>query len=162
MADYTIHDLATATGRTSSVLWVQQPSATPSGYIDLKIDIDALLVPEQARLTTNETNIAENTIAIEALINAAVKSNFTNVASSFNTPIPGNSLIEYIFFKLVSGSPIVAVGTSLGAEDIVSSRAVTSFRSVQVMEYNSTLTPIYFTVTGGVVDISALSKLEIF
>ncbi len=77
-------------------------------------------------------------------------------ASAFTTNLNADTKLESIDFIYVSGTSIsVKVGTSALGNDIISGRTITSSKNSanSLSDYFPGATTLYFTITGGAVDI---------
>jgi hypothetical protein len=81
---------------------------------------------------------------------------FKNKSSAFSESFNADTKIESIDFIYVSGTSVsVKVGTSVSANDIISGRTLTSVKNSfnSMSDYLKTASTLYFTITGGAVDI---------
>jgi hypothetical protein len=83
-----------------------------------------------------------------------------NKSSNFTKLLGSDVKLESIDFIWVSGTPNIKVGTSLGANDIISGRTPTSGNPSMnpLSDYFGSSTTLYFTITGGAVDIITNSR----
>jgi hypothetical protein len=80
-------------------------------------------------------------------------------SAAFLYTIPGNSRLEGIDFNYKSGTPVVAVGLSPGAQDILSGQTVPPAGSTNGVTQNvPTDLPLYITITGGTVDVMMIYR----
>jgi hypothetical protein len=76
----------------------------------------------------------------------------SNQSSDFTYTIPGNSRLETIDFKYISGTPLVKVGVTVGAEDVLFEHVVLSAGETNGTPRNiPTDLPLFIAVSGGVV-----------
>ena len=163
MADFTIYELGSAASRTGAILWVQIPSAAPSGYTDLQIDIPTLLAAEQASIISNSSDISALDARVVVVENGLTKSLLKNRNTSYEHTQNADSRIINFGFRTVSGTPTVSVGTTLGADDIVTSREITGLeRSINILEYTNVSRTLYITITGGIVDVAIFSRESLY
>lgn len=80
----------------------------------------------------------------------------TGKNANFNIAYAANTKFYSINFRQTAGSPTVKVGTSAGADDICTDRAVASGtdRNVSVDVGFESATTLYFTISGGTLDIT--------
>jgi hypothetical protein len=71
---------------------------------------------------------------------------------NYTQAIQANSFIKNIYLKAVSGTPIVYIGISPGSNDVLESQTVT-FQPINTDQYFANAGNLYFTVTGGTINI---------
>lgn len=117
-----------------------------------KISWVNLFKPVTDRLTALENNQGNYATA-----------KYTNRNAAFTHTVAANSKIESIDFRAISGSPIIKVGATVGGEEIISESAVTigaDLNALIMVSYQSEMT-VYFTITGGAVNITITIKSAI-
>lgn len=95
-----------------------------------------------------------------------INENFTELYNAIPSPIKlngvnantiqeiqANTFIDTLSVNVVSGSPLIKIGTVSNAADIVDEQVFTGFNKIQVDKYYSTTQNIYITISGGVVNI---------
>lgn len=171
MADFTTYELAVLAIRTGAIVWVQVPSAAPSGYTDYQIDIPTLLAAEQADIATNAADIATNAADIAATQSILNIDANLNAAGSGNRTLPANGVIIELNITVVSGTNVeVLIGTTVGGGELADysgakylttggyKRKLTTYRPT-VTAGASPSAPIYWTVTGGSVHIHTYYRI---
>ena len=166
MADEILRvDKAQTTSRTNGALWIQKSgAATPSTYDDFFIEPDDFLASEQSRLTTNESDISSLDTRVTTLEEGLTKRIYDNRNTSFTVTQNADSRLIEIGFRKSSatGTLTVAVGTGAGLDNIVSSKEVTSERSVNIDEYSQTSRTIYITISGSFSDVVIYSRENVY
>lgn len=76
-----------------------------------------------------------------------------NQSASFFTNIPANSFIPFIFITALSGNPSVNIGLTPDGGEILPTYPVSPYLPVQAQQYFPTDGDLYFTITGGEVNI---------
>ena len=93
-------------------------------------------------------------IAIPDLL-GIVKEKFANKSANFTEVLDADVLVTRIDFLFVTGTPVVKVGTTLGGNDVISGRTLSTIKDSTnpLSKYFKTSKTLYFTITGGTVDI---------
>ena len=75
-------------------------------------------------------------------------------SANFTYTIPGNSRLETIDFNYISGTPLVKIGLTAGAEDVLFEHVVLSAGEINQIPRNvSSDLPLFISISGGVVDV---------
>ena len=146
MGDFlTDRDFTTTTSGTH--IMINIPDGTSlTGFKSYRILHTAFLAGNNAAIAVLQAFIAQATQTVKEKAKSAA---FTNVLAA-------DTKFESIDFIWVSGSPNVKVGTTgAGTNDVISGRTPTSGNpSINPLnKYWVGSTTLYFTITGGVVDI---------
>jgi hypothetical protein len=112
------------------------------------------------------------------IVRNALNAMFTELYNNINPPlklpastgnpeaaIPANSLVTMILMRPTpgaSGTPTVSIGSTGGGTDIFDATAITTFAIVNYNEYFYDGANIYFTITGGTVDIVIFTIPNLF
>ncbi len=75
------------------------------------------------------------------------------ISSNVDVIIPANTFIPFIFLTAVSGNPIVNIGLTPDGGEILPTYAISPFLPVQAQQYFLGAGNLYFTITGGEVNI---------
>jgi hypothetical protein len=165
MADQILRqDKSQTTSRTGKALWLQSGgAATPSTYDDEWILPDDFLSAEQARITTNEGDITSLDARVTTLEDGLTKNYDANQNTSYTFSQNADSVVFEIHFFTVSGTPVVAVGTTLAGEEIMTSRNISNGYRVDrsLSEYSDTSRTIYISISGGIVDVVIYTRENI-
>ena len=88
---------------------------------------------------------------------------YQNLASEEIVNTPAKSLLTQIVIKGKTGSPVISVGSSSGAEDISRAKSVSagSFLVVTKGKMYETAQNIYLNISGGTVDVSLIFTTNI-
>lgn len=66
--------------------------------------------------------------------------------------ITGNTFVASIEVTKVSGTPILKIGTTPAGEEIFAETEIGTFNMATVQNYFAAETPLYFTLSGGVIN----------
>jgi hypothetical protein len=117
------------TTKTGGRIYINMPNGL-GGWLTKQIDVTNLL----AGVGSNALKLYNQTLG-------------------FSQAIGANSMVTGLFFTIVSGTPSVAVGTTVGGTDILESTLITGDMSVAIQQYFAANGYIYFTSSGGNVDV---------
>jgi len=149
------------TGTRVVVLYPDGESST--NYKNASITIDNFFSTMQSQITDNANNISTDADRITVLENGLTKTLDKAQNTSYQPTQSADSRIINFGFRVVSGSPTVAVGTGAGLGDIVTSRLITEDeRSANVQEYSTAGRTLYITITGGSVDVAIFSRENLY
>lgn len=87
--------------------------------------------------------------SFEVLKNTAKSANFTQ-------SILANCRVLSIDFKVTAGTPLIKVGTTSGGEELIFSETLTANAMRPVAEFFASAGTMYFTISGGTVDVNIL------
>lgn len=151
MADVALPNITETTDPSNGILYI----AIPSGgtYLDRFITYNNLLVTVNARLS-----------ALEGSSGAFTRTIYPGQSANFTDSITANYRLKYIDIRFISSSPVVSVGTTPAGTDLVDSVSPTISEDVNEI-FNKTFiatTTLYFTITGGTVDISITYENNVF
>lgn len=129
MADQKLSARSITTIVTGGFVHIILPAATPSGFASWRIAIDDLIG------STKERHAAQ--------------------AANFTIDLDADTLLTSIDLLFVTGTPVIKVGTALSTNDIISGRTLSvSKNSLNILrDYFKNATTLYFTITGGTVDV---------
>lgn len=154
---------AIVTVSDDALIYVGEPGgANPDPFEDATITALLLKKPLQDQITTNTSNISTNADAITVLQNNSNKVIAKAQAADYTVTQNADSLIDHIYFRYVSGTPTVKVGTTLAADDVVSEQLVTDAYLNDISEYTETSRTLYISISGGSVDVVIMSKEDLF
>ena len=74
-------------------------------------------------------------------------------SSAFTLDIPANTFIYQIFTKILLATPSIRIGTTLNGEEILPETLVSNGIVTLLTQYFVAATTLYFTITGGSVDL---------
>ena len=155
-----------ATLEDLALIYGAEPDLSPDGYADAAITKANFFLPLQTQITTNTNNAVTLAARVTVLEGGSLKRSYDAQNAAFTFSQTADSVLEKIFFRVVSGTPTVAVGTSLAGEQIVESALITgSFKADDcdpAITFSTSIRTIYITVTGGVVDVAVFSKEGLF
>ena len=77
----------------------------------------------------------------------------TNVIGDVSVSIPENSYIQNFFIKPLTGTPSIRIGTTVGGNDILDDILIDIFLIQKYEELYNSSDSIYFTISGGKVNI---------
>lgn len=139
-ADKKLSELDPTTTVSGSYMEISIPDGA-GGWISKKILHSNVIASLITQITTlqNFQNQSTQTIKIKSK-----SANFTQILGS-------DVMIESIDLIYVSGSTTVKVGSTSGANDIISGRTITSVKNStnSLSDYFASATTLYFTLTGG-------------
>lgn len=166
MADVKFYDKGTQTSRIAGdyVRINRAYAPNPGGREDYKIDADDFLATEQALIATNTADIVTNTSDILTLQGLMSKTVNLNVTSNFTFTISADSIFWKVLFVWNSGTITVRLGTTLGGDEIMSDRTLSSTTTYKLTGfelYYGTLTTIYVTMSGGQMDMARFIQTSI-
>lgn len=114
------------------------------------------------------TQININTAAIAALLARVVTledslSKTYDAATGTTTIVqPADSLLTFVSFTVITGTPSVKIGTTAGGNDIVYGEDnVASFFSDNISKYTATSRTLYITITSGTCDVVTFQRLNL-
>lgn len=147
-----------------ALIYAGQPGGVnPDPFQDAVITKGNFFLPLQNQITANAANISTNTTNITTLQNNSSKRLDLAQTTSFSYTQVAGSMIEAVYFN---GTGTVAVGTTVGGEELVRSGLISDgFRSYDVdpkKGYSATDRTIYITLSTANVDIATFSKLSLF
>jgi hypothetical protein len=147
-----------------SLIYAGEPGGVnPDPYTDTVITKVNFFLPLQDQIDDLETDIIDHEARIQTLEDGLTKTLDKAQNTSYQPTQNADSRIINFGFRLVSGSPVVAVGTALGLDDIVSSRAITGLeRSIDVSEYVETSRTLHITINSGSVDVAIFSRENLY
>lgn len=140
MADKKLSELTSTTTTSGSYYETSIPDGA-GGWFSRKILHSNILASVTSLISTINTYISQ---ATQTTRHASKTANFTQIMGS-------DVKLESIDFIYVSGTTTVKVGTSLGANDVISGRTITSTNNSLniISDYFAGATTLYFTLTGG-------------
>jgi hypothetical protein len=169
MADVRLSAQSFTTTTTGARYYIIIPDAgSPSGYESYQITDSALKADINTELSSLDTRVTTNAGDIATINSQSERVLLEDQNSDFTFSQDEDTHIYNITFRTVSGTPIVKIGTSLGADDILSERAIgsTNYRELDTTIFPnadfSTANTIYVGITGGVVDMVRYSRTTVF
>jgi len=78
---------------------------------------------------------------------------YANQSSNFTASIAADTWVEQIFVTPQSGVPDIKIGTSLGGNEILDTSLVSSYLPIPTQQYFPSATTLYFTPSGGAVNV---------
>ena len=85
--------------------------------------------------------------------NTAVPVKMPAIGANTTQVISANTFLQSLEVVKVSGTPILKIGTSPGGEELFPQMEITGFSQSNAQLYCPTDTTLYFTISGGVVNI---------
>jgi hypothetical protein len=107
--------------------------------------------------------VTDRLVALESIQGNFASVKYSNKGTAFTHSLLANSKVESIDFRVISGSPVVKVGTTVGGEEVlpeISLTAGTDSNNLIMTSYEAA-TIIYFTVTGGYLNTTITVKSSI-
>lgn len=88
-------------------------------------------------------------------ITGLFKERFADQSADFTVNLDADTKMEDIDFIWKASAPVVKVGTTLAGKDIISGRTLSSIKNSTnpLSDYFKTAKTLYFTITGGTVDV---------
>ena len=88
-------------------------------------------------------------------ITGVFKERFASKSADFTESLDADTLLTRIDLIFVTGAPVIKVGTTLAGNDVISGRTLSTVKnSMNILsDYFKTAKTLYFTITGGTVDI---------
>jgi hypothetical protein len=96
---------------------------------------------------------ALNSMFYELYANTIVPVKFLNQTGAFTQVIPANTWVERIIVLPQSGTPTIEIGTTLDGSDVLSPTLIGNSLPLMIQEYFTNETVLYFTVSGGNVNL---------
>lgn len=90
---------------------------------------------------------------------------FPGTNANLEVPFNADTYVSKIFMRPTpdaSGSPTVSIGTTGGGIDIMPATNITTFAVVDWSDFEASADMIYFTITGGTVDITIITVPNLF
>ncbi len=109
--------------------------------------------------TTLYLNITGGNVDIDLSANSGVVSPpitvvaLQNQTGAFTLALPANTYVYQIFAQILLSTPSIIVGTTVGGNDVVHTTIVNNAILTLLKQYFSAATTLYFTVTGGSVNL---------
>lgn len=72
---------------------------------------------------------------------------------NFSQLIPANTFLAVISISATNGTPVIRIGTTPNGTDVLTDTTINGFNQVQQDAYYVTDTTLYFTLSGGIVNI---------
>jgi hypothetical protein len=123
-----LSEVTTTTASTGGYLHIIKPSG--GGFESHKISVDDLIG------TAQTTNVI-----------------FRNQFAPFLFNFIGATFTPTIYTKKITGSPSLKIGTTLGGDDLLPLTPLDDFNRIDLNYYNSANYTIYFTPSGGSLDL---------
>lgn len=94
-----------------------------------------------------------NSMFAELYGNTPVPIKLPGVSGNVSQLLTGNTFLSTLEVGKVSGTPILKVGTTPGGEDLLPSVEIVNFMQSNTQLYCATSQTIYFTLSGGTINI---------
>ena len=85
-----------------------------------------------------------------AAINVPIK---FSASANITYGLAANTFLETVCVSVVSGTPTIKLGTISDAADLISEQTLNGFNVFKIESYYASAQTIYFTVSGGVINI---------
>jgi len=142
--DERLSDKAITTIIAGGYTYIILPDGT-GGWISHRILISSLLSAVNSSISSLQSYQSQATTTVKE----------KSKSTAFTTALPADTALDGVDFIWVSGTPNVKVGTTSGANDIISGRTPTNGSPSRnaLNKYWLASQTLFFTITGGVVDI---------
>lgn len=166
MSDVKFFDKSTQTSiESGDYVRINRPYApNPGGRADYKMLASDFLAAVNALISTNASDISTLQTDVTALQGLMGKVVNLNVVSNFTFVMPADSILWKMCLIWNSGTVTVRIGTTLGGNEIMSDRTLTSldtYRVTALDKYYGASTTIYVTISGGQIDMARLIQTDI-
>jgi hypothetical protein len=151
---------------TGAIVVIHAPASTDSGWQDYYMTVLNLLKIATDPIDAINTGVEAQGVRITTLEANNSKTRDANRNAAYTIGQIANSLITNIIFVRKSGSPVVKVGYTSGAADIMaqanlSSSVLSAVFTGAVYNDSASTRNIYVTITGGTVDVVRYEKLNV-
>lgn len=136
----------------------QDPTTTLNGayYYTIIPGLLGIWLPRRISWANLVLPLTTRIEALESSLGGYATTKYTNRNASFTHALLANQKIEAIDMRLISGSPVVRFGTTVGGDEILSDRELESLNdsnNIVSLSFQSATT-MYITITGGACNIT--------
>ena len=96
---------------------------------------------------------ALNSMTSELYAGIIVPIKYANQSANFTASIPADTWVEQIFITPQSGVPDIKIGISIGGSEILDTSLIGNYSPILVQQYFGSATTLYFTPSGGAINV---------